>query len=229
MLPLMRIPVSSSVSSAPPEIFPAAFACVSLPYASAPFGATTVLPTMSALSRLAWKPSPILFWEESTPSIMRTSTEVPAGIVIAWAVGAAGYAVGGGAGVAGEEGGGADAAAVGGGAEAGPTGAFPCCAAFDASPVSLNPILSTSLVANICSLPSTSKRIFIVEPPRKRPCTIWPVLSSSVSARAVWADGATAAAPIEAAMMILRILVVAGVIKSAPHLSFSAIEAEHKH
>src|SRR5580658_667608 len=48
---------------------------------SVPLRATKLLLMYRSVSRLAWKISPTLFLEESTPSIMRTSRDCPAGIV----------------------------------------------------------------------------------------------------------------------------------------------------
>src|SRR5207237_8613265 len=51
------------------------------PQTSVPLRATRVSPTVRSVLRLAWKTSPTWFFEESTPSIMRISTDCPAGMV----------------------------------------------------------------------------------------------------------------------------------------------------
>src|SRR5882762_9983911 len=75
--------VSSNCSSELPAMCPASLASAKRPYTSVPLRATTVSPTVKSVSRLAWNTSPTWFFEESTPSIMRTSMDSPAGTVMA--------------------------------------------------------------------------------------------------------------------------------------------------
>src|SRR5712691_5180075 len=127
---------------------------------------------------LAWKRSPTWFFEESTPSIMRTSRRVPAGTVT---FPPADVALS------------ADRASV----EATPPGALGAAGglAEDAAedlPVKVR--ATTSLTRNTSTFPFISKRTCAAVPPRYLPFSTRPSFNSSVSAEAgkATANNATA-------------------------------------
>ena len=128
--------------------------------------ATTVSPTTRSVSMLAWKRSPTWFFEESTPSIMRTNRRVPAGTVT---FPPADVALS------------ADRASV----EVTPLGAPEAAGdAPEAEDLPVKVSATTSLTRNTSTFPFISKRTCAAVPPRYLPFSTRPSFNSSVSAEA---------------------------------------------
>src|SRR5713101_4881165 len=116
---------------------------------------------------LAWKRSPTWFFEESTPSIMRTNRRVPAGTVTFPPVAVALSA---------------DRASV----EVTRPGALEAAAgdAPEAEDLPVKVRATTSLTRNTSTFPFISKRTCAAVPPRYLPFSTRPSFNSSVSAEA---------------------------------------------